>query len=79
MMFHKKRLAKLAEKTKNEPKKGLPNALNPQFYRNMHLEAAKRLTNVSQGGYLELPQEEDLELELYNAKMDNNEGEIEMK
>ena len=35
----------------------LPNALNPAFYRGMHLEMARRLTSTTQGGYIELDED----------------------
>ena len=37
----------------------LPNALNPAFYRKAHLDVARSRTLVSQGGYLELNEEND--------------------
>merc|ERR1712107_912698 len=37
----------------------LPNALNPAFYRQIHLEHARSLTSVSQGGYLPLKEDRE--------------------
>lgn len=45
---------------KQDPKivENLPNAFNPSFYRSMHLETARRLTSMTQGGYLSLKTED---------------------
>ena len=45
---------KLSKKNPDGTIDNLSNTLNPAFYRGIHLEAARRLTPISQGGYLQL-------------------------
>ena len=47
---------KLSKKNPDGTIDNLSNTLNPAFYRGIHLEVARRLTPISQGGYLPLNQ-----------------------
>ena len=47
---------KLSKKKQDGTIDNLSNTFNPCFYRGIHLETARKLTPISQGGYLPLNQ-----------------------